>query len=284
MDTLIFKPAGKLSEYLNKDEVTYNIWHSSNIWPDARIKDNGILYPDINSNLYLYQKLTKKDTAGLFEPLEFFNLLYDKLVYILNNIENPEETLFYLKHLKLGERQFLFLWYSLSYIILNLNGYPIDDFLKMKGPKYRKLAWINLEFDHYYKELMEKLEVKSKSPIESKYLKELEDNSDNESDIKLKMAQIALIYYYEKRDINLNNASDIAEKFGFKSANSGHKLYDIYIQYTKKVKRQAIPESERTYNNKIELFESILNHLSDDAKQWAQDELKILKLKKPKEF
>jgi hypothetical protein len=96
---------------------------------------------------------------------------------------------------------------------------------------------------------------------------------------KLRVPVIALIHIYEGIQITDENSKEIAAQYGYIAKNSGKGLYQDYLKYYKTSDRKAKPtaETKKTLINKIELFESVLNHLSDKAKPQANDEIKILK-------
>ncbi|MBM3454787.1 MAG: hypothetical protein FJX80_06520 [Bacteroidetes bacterium] len=93
---------------------------------------------------------------------------------------------------------------------------------------------------------------------------------------KLKIEQIALKYAYEGIQITRENGNEIAKKFGH---NSGEKLFQRFTYFLSAANRKAKPTTctPRKLKNKIELFESVVNHLSDNSKQRAIDEINILK-------
>jgi hypothetical protein len=93
---------------------------------------------------------------------------------------------------------------------------------------------------------------------------------------KLKIEQIALKYAYEGIQITRENGNEIAKKYGH---NSGEKLFQRFTYFLSSANRKAKPTpcTPRKLRNKIELFESVLNHLSENNKKRAIDELNILK-------
>lgn len=96
---------------------------------------------------------------------------------------------------------------------------------------------------------------------------------------KLKVKQIALIYVYERNQITRLNASGIASSHGYTAKNSGEGLFQDYTFFCSPANRQGKPDpcTRIKLKNKIKLFESIIEHLSDTVKQRASDEIKILK-------
>lgn len=93
---------------------------------------------------------------------------------------------------------------------------------------------------------------------------------------KLTQAQIALKSFYEGLLITRENAHEIARKNGHQS---GQRLYQLFSFYSSLTNRKAKPDNltKKTFQNKIELFESVIELLENPHKQRAIDELKILK-------
>lgn len=87
------------------------------------------------------------------------------------------------------------------------------------------------------------------------------------------MKEIALRYVYEEKAITKENSNEIAKSFG---QNSGHSLYQKFNFYSDNTNRKAKPETKKTMETKIELFEKVIEVLPDKYKQKAIDELKIL--------
>jgi hypothetical protein len=90
---------------------------------------------------------------------------------------------------------------------------------------------------------------------------------------KLTIDQIALKLYYEGKSVTLETADEIIKKYGF---TSGKKLYQQASYFSKRVNRTAIPETKKKLENRIKLFEFVIDLLPSDKKQQAKDELKIL--------
>ncbi len=96
---------------------------------------------------------------------------------------------------------------------------------------------------------------------------------------RLKVNQIALIHYYEGIQITRENAREIAAKHRYTAKTSGEGLFQDYTYYSSTANRKGKPNNctAKTLKNKIELFESVVNHLSENNKQKVIDEIKILK-------
>jgi hypothetical protein len=137
------------------------------------------------------------------------------------------------------------------------------------------------EFSDEFKEnTLKNDEVLVFCQIELEYLKSLPAEQPNKPEAieqRLRLKQIALIHAYNGNKITRENAGTIAGKYGYTTKNS--RLYQNYLAFIKSNERTAIPtaETKKTLNNKIELFESVLPHLSTKGLQLAKDEINILK-------
>lgn len=140
-----------------------------------------------------------------------------------------------------------------------------------------------IEFpDEFKEETLKNDEVLVFCQIELEYLKSLPAEQPNKPEAieqRLRLKQIALIHAYNGIKITRENAVTIAGKYNYKSKNSGEGLYQAYLKQIKKTERTAIPtaETKKTLINKIELFESVLPHLSTAGFQRATDEINTLK-------
>lgn len=96
---------------------------------------------------------------------------------------------------------------------------------------------------------------------------------------KLKVKQIALIHVYEGIQITRENAGEIAAKHGYKSKNSGEGLFQDYTNYCGTSNRigKPTPCTPKKLKNKIELFESVVEHLPENKRRRVNDEIQILK-------
>ena len=105
------------------------------------------------------------------------------------------------------------------------------------------------------------------------YLKDVKRTEPNE---KLTINQIALKLFYEGEIISKENCNDIINEYGHKS---GDKLYQRFTYYSSTANRKANPHplTQKRFQNKIELFKSVIGLLSEEGKERALDELNILK-------
>ena len=96
----------------------------------------------------------------------------------------------------------------------------------------------------------------------------------------LKLREIALLYAFQRKNINKLNCNEIASNYGHKS---GAKLYHLFNQYYNRTDRKAKPNpcTKITLQNKIKLFEKVIELLSKKDRVEAEDELVILKKYKP---
>jgi len=261
-----------LSEYLNYKEVKYKRWECKE---RTVINQKGgfsypvIVYPNSKVNNIIYKELTtNKDLDGLFEPIDLFRLLYNQFEFILNNIKDPSVVMEHLSGLKLEKRKLYFLLESLDYLICNLNDtqYLLDPHIQIDDSYAISTRLEDISLDISFK---------------AKALRKELSSQQTPTQNSLNPDQVALIYIYEKRPpITRQNGPDIAESNGYFSEFSGEKFYQRYTFYSKRVNRLAIPETTIKYNHKIELFESTLDHLENKAKDWASDELALLRLRK----
>lgn len=136
---------------------------------------------------------------------------------------------------------------------------------------------IDIELINYQKHLQTKREsiyIDLINEIQSLPPQQTEMKTD-----KLKVPQIALIHVYKGIQITRENAGIIAAKHGYTAKNSGEGLFQDYTNYCSTANRKGKPTpcTPKKLKNKIELFESIVNHLSDNSKQRAIDEINILR-------
>jgi hypothetical protein len=135
----------------------------------------------------------------------------------------------------------------------------IEEF-KTYYEKYR-----NYKYEEFYKEFLKKR------------LDNLQNSPPDKIEKKLTLRQIALKYVYEDLSITENNNNESAKKHYY---NSGKKLMQHFTFFYDRNNRKAKPHPSytiKTLNNKIELFESVIELLPDFKKNKAIDELTILK-------
>ena len=93
---------------------------------------------------------------------------------------------------------------------------------------------------------------------------------------ELTINQIALIYAYSEIQITRKNGNEIAKEYGH---NSGEKLFQRFTFYSSPANRKGRPQpcTPKKLKNKIELLESVLEHLPKDKQNRIKDEVSILK-------
>jgi hypothetical protein len=125
-----------------------------------------------------------------------------------------------------------------------------------------------IAFAKFYKYLREYNIHSAPSVVE---LSQIEENK------KLKVPVIALIHIFENKSLTEENAQIIAAKYGYNAKTSGKGLYDDFLKYRSATDRKGNPDTKKKLKNKIALFESVLEHLSESARNKANDEIEILK-------
>lgn len=142
------------------------------------------------------------------------------------------------------------------------------------------LAW--LESTHHFLVVEQNIFVFQNELIEKRgaFLKWYRDvlktipNKKAEAQQKLSINQIALKLVYEEVNVNKENADKIIIEYGY---NSGHKLYQQFNLYNTRSNRTANPDkSKKILENKINLFKSVIDLVSDKNKIKVIDEHKIL--------
>jgi hypothetical protein len=99
----------------------------------------------------------------------------------------------------------------------------------------------------------------------------------------LSLRQIALMYFYEGKQITRENGDSIAKQYGH---NSGEKLFQHFTYYSATPNRigKPSPFTQTKLKNKIDLFQSVVNLLPESKKQRAIDELIVLNTHYSNEF
>lgn len=93
---------------------------------------------------------------------------------------------------------------------------------------------------------------------------------------ELTINQIALKYVYSEIQITRDNGNEIAKEYGH---NSGEKLFQKFTFYSSAANRKGKPQpcTPMKLKNKIELLESVFEHLPKDKRNRIEDEISILK-------
>ena len=95
--------------------------------------------------------------------------------------------------------------------------------------------------------------------------------------------QIALKLVYEGVMVTRENATTLIKPYGH---NSGDKLYNEFTFYSSSTNRKASPTpfTKQKFKNKIDLFHSVSNILTEPNKSRLLDELKIMEINYKNEF
>lgn len=113
-------------------------------------------------------------------------------------------------------------------------------------------------------------------------LKEYKSNKEKSAP-ELSIKQIALKLVYEGILVNRSNAKEIVKDYGH---TSGDKLFQEFTYFSSLANRKGNPSpaTNKKFQNKIELFESVIELLSEANKQRALDELGMLKINRDNLF
>ena len=135
-------------------------------------------------------------------------------------------------------------------------------------PKDSEREYLRIEAECLWLNYLKKIKQSGKIDF-------VENNSRDEINKAkgLTIDQISLKLYYEGETVTSENADEIIKNHGL---TSGKKLYQQASFYSKRANRLAIRETKKKMENKIKLFESVIDLLPLDKQQRAKDELKIL--------
>lgn len=90
----------------------------------------------------------------------------------------------------------------------------------------------------------------------------------------LTLGQVALIHFYNNEPITRKNHNAIARQYGH---NSGEKLFQKYTHYASNANRKGAEDSPAKMKNKIQLFASILDHVTEANSLKLKEEINALK-------
>lgn len=124
-------------------------------------------YLNNDFNLEIFEDLTEnEDWQGIFEPLEFLNLLYEQFEIVNANKEKPLSVVKHLFGLKLEQTK---LYYLLYYLIRHIYKHSGSEY----EPKDKQLSickgFIEKEYDKLEAELYPKTEPEPQPEKENKY-------------------------------------------------------------------------------------------------------------------
>lgn len=100
---------------------------------------------------------------------------------------------------------------------------------------------------------------------------------------KLTVKQIALIHVFKGKQITRTNADVIIAEYGYKSGEGLFQDFNLFSSQTNR-KGRPNPFSNKKLENKIQLFESIIEYLPYEAQERVKDEIRILRTYKNKDF
>lgn len=135
-------------------------------------------------------------------------------------------------------------------------------------PKSREREYLRIEAQCLWLNYLKKI----KQGVKIDFNSNLSRNEINKAK-GLTIDQIALKLYYEGETVTSENSDEIIKKFGL---TSGKKLYQQASFFSKRANRLATRMTKKRLENKINLFEIVIDLLPPDKKQQAKDELKIL--------
>lgn len=250
-------------------------------------------------------------------PLEQFNEYFDNVSYILNTLIEEDIFSANMRHMtiKRHKANVFEVLESLHFQGRNINNlfqrieadfielekkwrqqYPVEVFGDIQDfkidpddfcPPLQDMAkWVELELRSL------KSEIKK---IERFYIENKANQSESGAAVydafkpatkqpNLSLKQIALIHVYYDKVIDNQNKDKIAAKHYYTAKNSGHKLYQYFNKYSKKIERTGVEITKQKTKNKIKLIKSIIEHLQPKTRKRALDELKNLNDRLETEF
>jgi hypothetical protein len=148
------------------------------------------------------------------------------------------------------------------------------DYIEFKYiPGYRVNMQQFSEMRDYTSKANEKLKLIEGWVIRNKAVRQTSAHTAGD---KLTLKQIALIHAFEEWDISRENCNEIAQQY---EHTSGKKLAQEFtdLQTSSKRTREFSGWTPRKQRNRIELFESVIEHLSEKAITLADKEIQTLK-------
>lgn len=106
--------------------------------------------------------------------------------------------------------------------------------------------------------------------------KDLNDPTVNAVGQGLSLKHIALIHFFEGKTISAKNAAQIAHEHGFTAPTSGESLRQDFMLFQQKRQRLGLEYSKRKLKFRIRQFETVLQHLTANARTTASSELNEL--------
>jgi hypothetical protein len=279
---LSFTPSDSLDAFLNPRKSAFYAWISTSIWPEDEGNSVRIIFPDINVNTYLHKKLTEDENyLQLFDSLDFFNLLYGRFEFILNNLSRSENILGTLERdLSLAgynDRQILFVFFSLSHLLFRINGDPlnIDNYNDAPGKTFRKLASVNIQLYRRYNQLGKKFGIDTSAPLQNI----IESANVYQEKRELRTTDPAPADRLSGENLNLNSKTGFILRFREDISNQ---LYEAIKDYFSAAEQQDLKnffEDGRFNSNKFS-FQANGNKLIDVFNRLFEHQLIIVSQKK----
>ena len=134
-----FTPKTHINDYLNELNAYFSDEFTSKEAPNSVGRVDFLdQYLNGYPNISIYKDLTEGENLGLWEPLDFFNQLYEQIERIRINKEKPYSVVEYLLDLPLKEKKKLYLLDHICRRIENESGYTVR-----KAVKDQKLFFIS---------------------------------------------------------------------------------------------------------------------------------------------
>jgi hypothetical protein len=202
------------------------------------------------------QKNAEKET--FITQQEFYKRCYD----IITNFENKIDYKFYerqndlymIADLKESENK-PFEKFIIEAEELSKQSFPINLPALTNGRLIGKLYFNDIQ---YIKNILNEINLNKPVEIEN----------------KLSINQIALKLFYEGESLSREKAHKIIIDYGY---TSGDALYNKFVKYSDRKFRRDVHVTAKILENKINLFESIIELLPDNKKSLPLDEVKYLK-------
>lgn len=159
-------------------------------------------------------------------------------------------------------------------LLTNVQNIKLELILKNRELELKELNSIDKSDKRGYIRVLKNWFITEKKFIEeiSPLLKEKSNIENNEP--KLTINQIALKLVYEGKSVTRANSNEVVNSFGH---TSGDKLFNQFSYYSSTANRKGSEQTKKKFQNKIQLFESVIELLTNANKQRALDELSILK-------
>jgi len=294
-------------EYEETDErdCTFSEYFCSNLAQDEDYKD---MYRNVLTDLELYdddddEKLAflksklinakKKLNASVYNDLFPLEIIKEKLkerladYFALDPMSNGRK-IFYCEDIEVGDHEYdedtrrLFVHLD----PVDLAFPPVCQGFRFDSLHYFESLVEHIQLGKFFLKLKElEINIKKKQIVEqenellgNRYSNDKQKEIIPKSKPTLRVKQIALIHVYKDSAITNENAKNIASKYGYNSKLSGKGLEDDYAFFRNTTNRKARtnPFTLKRMQNKIELFESILEYLSDSEKIKANNEINKL--------